>query len=147
MAEIGEQAYPLPSLEESDIWLEGKRDSVIDMKKSVKALSMLGTSLAQGGQWERAEALWREAEAIIQRIGDSLWREQAMCALGVALAEARQWERAETVIEAIPHSDVRGEALCQVAELMVECGEHEELLHMVQRSLHKITVRKDASST
>lgn len=52
----------------------------------------------------------------------------------MALTQALQWTEAERVISTIEDSFKRVEALCTLAEQLARSREHEQLLHVIQRS-------------
>jgi len=82
------------------------------------ALSKLGAVLAQVRQWERAEAVWAEAERLARTIKHNYGRAQALCQLGIAQAEAQRWEparalcaEAEATVHTVKQSDGHAQAL------------------------------------
>ncbi len=69
--------------------------------------TIAAVKLAQAQQWEQADKVWNEAEAVIRTIGEDSERAEAWHTLGIALFSARQWERARSVwneAEAVIHS-------------------------------------------
>jgi thioredoxin-like negative regulator of GroEL len=110
-----------------------------------RALSGLGQALAQAQQWERAEAVWHDAETAIAQIKDTNLRERALSGLGEALAQAQQWKRAEAVIAQIKNAKTRGRALFRLIEVLQEM-KHERGLVVVQHAWLRAITRDEALS-
>ena len=108
------------------------------------ALAGLGVALTQAQHWERAEAIWTEAETVIRTIEYNDERAIALAELGAALAQAHQWEQAKAVIRTFENREEGDEALTQLGAEMVEVGEYEQLLHLIQRSCSLASTRDDA---
>jgi len=108
------------------------------------ALAELGVALTQAQHWERAEAIWTEAETVIRTIEYNDARARALRHLGITLAQAHQWEQAKAVIRTFENREEGDEALTQLGAEMVEVGEYEQLLHLIQRSCSLASTRDDA---
>ena len=85
-------------------------------------MSELGRQLAQTRQWEKAEDVWEEVEAIAETIEDSETRADILCKLGDVLARAQLqqratevWNEVEKVISTMENHKTRCEILSKLA--------------------------------
>ena len=97
------------------------------------ALAELGVALTQAQHWERAEAIWTEAETVIRTIEYNDERAIALAELGAALAQAHQWEQAkavwseaQAVIRTIEYKDERAKALRQLVITLAQAHQWEQ---------------------
>src|SRR6266487_2463680 len=116
--------------------------SIEEGDKRAEALGILGVTLAQAQQWERAEAVaysiednrirantlgelaqvllqirqWERAEALVRSSTPVSWSGfKALGKLAQALAHAQQWEQAESLAHSIENSEIRAQALSELA--------------------------------
>ena len=81
--------------------------------------------MAEAQQWERAEAVWAEAELLI-RVGEkNPMRAWALRTMADTLIEVQQWTWAETVIKMIEEDDQRAWALNILAEALANAEQWE----------------------
>ncbi len=124
---------------------EHAKETIYALKGSeqrAEALGKLGEALARAQQWERAELVWAEAEAVIRSVEERGMRAEALLELSDALAQAQQWERAETVrteaeamISAVEERNQRAEVLHKLSETLarVQQWEHAEaVIHSIE---------------
>lgn len=114
-----------------------------EREAKISVLQELGLALAKTQQRSQAEAVFTEAEAMVETIEEDTSRASALLDLSATLARAGYWEWAERVAHSIKQDTFRGWALQGYCMLLVQMQQWERAIAFA-RQIQESSVKVNA---